>query len=218
MNARLRRAWQIIIVAALLICGLLVAVGGWNTAAFSLLWGFGVGGACYRWREEIHAALASAHLITYAGFVLVVTVVSVVEESLCAGFGCQLAVKNYWADLFVVTCLWVAWLTGWYFLIAPRFKFTYEEALLVAASTGIMFEAVGNGRAFADPVGSLLALPLVIVVYAGITAVPIRMLEFKGTREGRSKYPIAFFVPYLLVLPVAVPVFIIVSLAGGLGP
>ena len=216
MNARVMGAWRIVFIAGLAVCGVLVLVGAWRIAAFTLLWGYGFGGVCWRWRDNIQAALARARIQRYAGFAIAVIVLSVVEESVCAGFGCALAVPNYYADLFVVTSLWLAWLSGWYFVIAPRFKFEYEEALLVAASTGVMFEAVGNGKIFADPFTTTLAIPLAIVVYMGITAIPIRMIEFKGTRGGRSKYPTAFLVPYLLMLPFAVAAFIVASVAGGL--
>lgn len=214
MKPRVLLAWKVVFASALGVCALLLAIGLFWLAAFALVWGVGVGLVLWRNIEKIHAALGRARLLTYPGFALVVVVVSVAEETLCAGFGCTLAVANYFVDLVVVVPMWLVWLTGWYFLVAPRFAFEYEEALLVAAVTGIMFEIVGNGRFLADPLASALSVPLVIVVYMAITAIPIRMIPFSGTRTGLSKYPFAFFVPWVLVLPAVLPIFIVGSLLG----
>jgi len=213
-----RRAWTFIVVATLAISALLFAVvpAAAKVGAFALLWGLGVGGLLYRFRASAVAALARAGIKGFGGFVAVVIAVSVTEETVCAGFGCALAVPNYFVDLFVVVSMWVAWLSAWYFIIAPRYKFEFEEALLIAACTGVMFEVVGNGRAWGDPLGSTLGIPLVIVVYAAIVMLPMQMMPWKGEREGRAKPLIAFFVPYLAMLPVALAVFAIAAVAGWL--
>jgi hypothetical protein len=218
LTPRVRAAWRVVFASALLVCALVVAVGLGHLAAFTLLWGFGVGGACWRWHAQVRAALGRARLLNLGGFLAVVAAVSVAEETVCAGFGCTLAVPDYAADLFVVVSLWLAWMAGWWLFVAPRFAFAYEEALLCASLTGVLFEVVGNARAWADPWGSALASPLAVVVYMGISALPLSMVTFTGTRSGPSKFLVGVFVPWFFALAAAIPVFIAATALGLLPP
>lgn len=174
----------------------------------------GVGALGYHYRESFARGMRSRGLGGFAGFVATVLVVSVAEESLCSAFGCTLAVANLWVDLIFVPTLWLAWLTAWYFLIARRHTFESDEALLVAAAAGVLFEIVGNGAGLANPVIALLSAPGVAVVSAAICVLPMSLIERTGTRDTRAKYPIAFFVPYLAALPAAVALFMLLSSAG----
>lgn len=214
MTTAVRLAWRIVLVAFAAEMVILAIAQVWMLLAFAVVWGAGFGFAAYRIRARFAKAANAAGLSGYVGFAAVVLVVAVAEESLCAAFGCQLAIANLWLDLIFVPVLWLAWLTGWYYLIAPRFKFDPDEALLVAASAGVLFELVGNGRIFADPFIGLLSVPGVILVYAAICVLPMSLIPWKGERAGRAKYPIAFFLPYLAALPSAIAFFIIASVLG----
>jgi hypothetical protein len=216
VSRRLRWAWFTVVGLAVGISAILLAAvpAAANVGAFALVWGLGVGGLSVRYRVQAQQALAKVGLKGYLGFAVVVVVVSVAEESVCAGFGCALANPNFALDLLVVVPLWLVWLSAWYRYIAPRYAFDYPEALLVASAAGVLFETIGNGRALADPVGSTFGIPLVIVVYAGIVAIPLQLMPWTGTSRKRLRHLIAFIVPYLFVLPVAVALFVVLAASG----
>lgn len=214
MNARVRLAWRAVFAAFAVELILIAIAGVWSLLAFAVFWGVGVGALGYHYRDAFARGMRSAGLAGFTGFAATVLVVSVAEESLCASLGCTLAVADLWVDLIFVPILWLAWLTAWYFLIARRYRFEPDEALLVAAAAGVLFEIVGNGRVLADPFIALLSVPGAIVVYAAICVLPMSLIEWTGARDTRAKYPIAFFLPYLAALLAAVALFILLSSAG----
>lgn len=181
---------------------------------FALVWGVGFTTFCYRTGPRYRRALASLGLGGFPAFLVSVVWISTAEEVVCASFGCTLAIADLALDLLFVVTLWTVWLCVWWFFIARRYKFTYDEALLLCACTGVLFEIVSKPGTLANPILATLAAGPVIVVYAGICAWPVGLIEFTGTREGKSKYVVGFLVPYLAVLPVALVLFGVLSLLG----
>ena len=178
---------------------------------FAFVWGACVGWLSFEYRQEYAKALKSVGLAGYPAFAATVIAVSIAEECLCALFGCTLAVPTLWADLIFVVSIWLAWLSTFYFYIALRYKFDYDEVLLVAAVAGLLFEIVTKPSALASPLIAFIAAGPVIMVCARITALPLGLVEWKGHRDGWMKYPIAFFVPFMASAVALIPVFIFLT-------
>jgi hypothetical protein len=177
--------------------------GGWSVPAFGLSFGLLFGGVAWRYRGRVRPFMARLHLDNFAGFVMLAVSVSAVEETWCWALGNRIAMPVLWKDIAFCSLVWLPWFAAWYFFLSKRFAFREKEALLLAASAGILYELVGSG-VILSPAGLLLAVPLDIVVYAAIFIVPMQLIDFSGTRTGPAKYIVAPVLPYLLSLPVAV--------------
>jgi hypothetical protein len=108
-----------------------------------------------------------------------------------------------WKDIAFCSLVWLPWFAAWYLFLSKRYSFGEKEALLVAASAGVLYELAGSGLLL-SPAAWLLAVPLDVVVYAAIFIVPMQLIDFRGPRTGPAKYVVAPVLPYLLSLPVAV--------------
>jgi len=178
---------------------------------FAFVWGACVGWLSFEYRQEYGKALKSVGYAGYPAFAARVIALSIAEEHLRAFFGCTLAVPTLWVDLIFVVSIWLVWLSTFYFYIAPRYKFDYDEVLLVAAVAGLLFEIVTKPSALANPFIAFIAAGPVIMVCARITALPLGLVEWKGQRDGWTKYPIAFFVPFMASVVALIPVFIFLT-------
>lgn len=192
--------------------------GALGLAGFSVVWGVGFTLLCYRTRDRFKERMAAWGLGGFGGFLVTVIGLSTAEELLCASFGCTLAIADIAFDLLFVVTLWAVWLSVWWLFIARRYRFTYDEALFTTALTGVLFEIISKPQTMANPLLAFLAAGPVIVVYAGICAWPVALIEFRGTRGGRSRYLVGIAVPYLACLPAALALFGVLAALGWSGP
>jgi hypothetical protein len=110
-------------------------------------------------------------------------------------------------------CLTV-WFDTWYFYLSKNYAYTEKQAILTAASTGMLNEYIGTGYFLQNPLGVVLAFPLGVVIYAAIFILPMQLIEFTGTTDLKIKYPFGVVLPFILTIPVALIVYILFSLAG----
>ena len=211
MNSAL--AWKIVIAWASLIIICLLLVQEWSVVVFVATYGFIFGGIAFRFRSKIRPLFQAIRLHNYWGFLLLAVAVSVTEEIYCWVLGNNMAHEILWVDLVMVTAIWSVWFSTWYFFLSKRFLFTEKEALMVAGAIGILYEYVGTGDVFGNPL-LILASPLAIVIYATIFVLPMQLITFTGTDDRNRKYPIGIVLPFVLSLPVLLILFVVFSIAG----
>jgi hypothetical protein len=153
--------------------------------------------------------MARLGLDNIAGFVLLAVGISALEEVWCFALGNKVALPVLWKDVAFCAAVWLPWFLAWRLFLSGRYRFSEKEALLLAASSGLLYELVGKWAFFANPAGLLLVVPLDIVVYAALFVLPMQLLDFTGERTGPAKYLVSTVLPYLLSWPVAVLFMII---------
>jgi hypothetical protein len=178
-------------------------IGAWSVATFALTFGLLFGALGWKCRRLVRPAMARLRLDNLAGFILLALGISALEEVWCFSFGNKVALPVLWMDVAFCAAVWLPWFLAWRLFLSKRYHFGEKEALLLAASTGLLYELVGSGAIFRYPAGLLLMAPLDIVVYAAIFVLPMQLIDFTGTRTGPGKYLVAPILPYLLAWPVA---------------
>ncbi|HEY3421550.1 MAG TPA: hypothetical protein VGK13_00230 [Methanocellaceae archaeon] len=83
---------------------------------------------------------------------------------------------------------------------------------MVATLTGILYEGTGNIRLYTNPIGIVLVVPLVIVIYGAIFILPMQLIDFTGKSTSRWKYPVSVLLPFVLTIPVVALLYAILSL------
>ncbi|MCL7416109.1 MAG: hypothetical protein M8349_08660, partial [ANME-2 cluster archaeon] len=53
-----------------------------------------------------------------------------------------------------------------------------------------------------------------VVVYAAIFVLPMQLIEFNGTNNSKTKYPVGIVLPFILTIPAAVIIFVLFLIAG----
>jgi hypothetical protein len=209
-----RSAWRIMLLWYGAVLTILSIAREWSVVAFGFTYGLIFGGFEYRYRHKVLPFFQKIGLDNYLGFLLLASIVTVTEETYCNLLGCQIAHPVLWIDLALVVVMWTVWFGTWYFYLSKKYAFSEKEALMTASFTGIFYEFMGKGELLANPLGLLIATPLVVVVYAAIFILPMQLIEFAGKDESKWKYPICITVPYILTIPVAVALFVVFSLLG----
>jgi hypothetical protein len=194
-------AWIVIIVWLIAVLAIAGFVAAWNLVAFILTYGFVFGGIAYRYRGRVRPAFKRVGLDNYKGFVLLSVAMSVMEEVWCFLAGCDIAYPVLWVDLIIVSIGWQVWFSAWYFFLSRRYWFGEREALMVAALVGVLYEVVGTGRIFTNPMESLLIVPAAVVIYAALFVLPMQLIDFRGKNRSRTKYPVSVVLPFLLTIP-----------------
>jgi hypothetical protein len=204
-------AWKLILVWFALVIVIFAIAGGWSLIVFAIGFGIILGGVFYRYRRYVRPFFHRLRLDNYAGFFLLSLVVTVVEETLCYLAGNRIAYPVLWIDLIMVFGMWAVWFGTWYFYLSKKYAFQEKEALMIASVTGIMYEYLSSGM-FPNPLALLILTPLAVVVYAGIFVLPMQLIDFTGTDNRLRKYLVSIVLPYILTIPVAVAIYIILSL------
>ena len=75
----------------------------------------------------------------------------------------------------------------------------------------MLYEFVGTGEIFKNPLGIVVAVPLAVVVYAAIFALPLQLITFTGDITSRQKYVVGSVLPFLLTIPVALGLYLILA-------
>ncbi len=183
----------------------------WRAVAFTLSFGALYGGSVLAAGRQIRNALSSWGLIRFPVFISVAIAVSVAEETYAYALGVRIAIPVLWQDLIIVPGEWAAWFAAWYLIIARKFAFTDIEAAASAGITGLLFEYAGAPATLADPLATIVAIPLTVAVYSAIFSLPLQFMKFNGLSASRWKYPVAVLLPYLLSLPATVALFILIN-------
>ena len=204
-----RYVWPAIVAASLLV---FAVVGEWSTVIFVSTFAGAYGLLVWSKRQGIRDWLRVHFRNRTLGILIIGTTVSVLEELYCYVLGVRLAHPILWADLVIVTSMWMVWFMTWHLFLSRRFAFTEKEYLFTAGTAGILFEYIGGG--ISDPLGALLMAPLAISVYMAVFILPSLLMDFDGENASLIKYPVAIFLPYLLMIPVAFIVFPLISLFG----
>ena len=156
--------------------------------------------------------MAKLRLDNYAGFMLLAIAITFVEETFCYVTGNHIAYPVLWIDLVLVAGMWAVWFSTWYFYLSKKYAYDEKEALLLAGIAGIFYEFVGTGAFLTTPLEALAITPLAIVVYAAIFIWPMQLIDFKGTSESWTKYPVSVLLPFALTFPVAAVLFIVFTI------
>ncbi|MBW6518488.1 MAG: hypothetical protein K0A89_08315 [ANME-2 cluster archaeon] len=96
------------------------------------------GGLAYRFRHLVVPYFERIGLYNYKGFLLLSIIVTVTEETYCYLLGNKIAYPVLWIDLVLVTGLWTVWFGTWYLYLSKKYASTEKEALMTAASTGVL--------------------------------------------------------------------------------
>ncbi len=206
--------WKIILLWFAVVVTIFCIAREWSVAAFGVTYGLGFGGMSYTYRKKVKSFFEKVHLNNSGGFLLLAVIVTITEEVYCYALGNQIAHPVLWVDLILVTVMWLVWFSTWYFWLSKKYKFEEKEALLVAGSTGILYEFVGTGEVLRNPFGILLAAPLAVVVYAAIFVLPMQVITFTGKNTGKMKWVVGGVLPFALTIPVALVLYLFLSLFG----
>jgi hypothetical protein len=204
------RAWAVLVAWAVASSVLFMLIGGLGMGGFVLSFGLLFGGLAWKYRRSVRPLMARVRLDNLAGFVLLALVVPALEETLCWGLGNTVAMPVLWKDILFCAAVWLPWFLCWRFFLSKRYRVTEKEALLLAASTGLLYEFAGKPGVFSNPLGLFLVAPLIVVVYAAIFIIPMQLIDFSGAKDGPSKYLVAPVLPYLLSWPAAVLFLVVV--------
>ena len=202
------------IVWFLLVMVILCIAGEWSVVGFGVTYGLGLGGIAYKYRRKVRPFFERVRLNNYRGFLLLTVGITITEEVYCWALGNQIAHPVLWVDLILVTVMWSVWFSTWYFFLSKRYYFEEKEALMVAAFSGVFYEYLGTGEVLRNPFGVILAVPLAVVVYAALFVLPMQLIQFTGEYTGRTKYVVGVVLPFLLTLPVALILYIVLSVVG----
>lgn len=186
----------------------------WSVVAFGVTYGLGFGGIAYTLRKRVQPFFEKVNLDNYKGVLLLTVGITVTEEVYCYLLGNQIAHPVLWVDLVVVTVTWVTWVSTWYFFLSKRYSFEEKEALMVAAFTGVFYEYVGTGAILENPFQVVFAIPLAVVVYAALFVWPLQLISITGRYTGNLKYVVGVVLPFVLTIPVAVVLYLILALCG----
>jgi hypothetical protein len=203
--------WKGILIWFILVMAILSIAREWSVVIFGMTYGLGFGGIAYRYRKSVKK-IFDMHANNYLGFLLLCIVITVSEEVYCYLLGNQIAHPVLAVDLFLVCTMWTVWFGTWYFYISRRYIFEEKEALLTAGVTGVFYEYVGTGTILENPVGIILAIPLAVVVYAAIFVLPLQLITFTGKKTGKTKYIVGSVLPFVLTIPVAVLIYVVLTL------
>lgn len=206
------RAWLVILAWFGAVVVIFAIARNWAMVSFALVFGLGFGGLFWAVRSGIRPAFEKLGLANFAGFALLAVAISTFEEVLCWALGNRIANPVLWKDLVLVNGTWLVWYACWYFILAKRYAYQEKEALLLAASTGILYEYVSSGTFLANPAGIILGAPLAIVVYAALFIIPMQLVDFRGKDEYAIKYIASPFLPYVLSFAAALPLAIVISI------
>lgn len=193
---------------------ILCIAGEWSVVVFGVTYGLGFGGIAYRYRRKARPCFERVRLNNYIGFLLLTVGITVTEEAYCYALGNRIAHPVLWVDFILVTVMWSVWFSTWYFFLSRRYYFEEKEALMVAAFAGVFYEFLGTGEVLRNPFGVILAVPLAVVIYAALFVLPMQLIRFTGERTGRMKYVVGVLLPFLLTLPVALILYILLSVVG----
>jgi len=189
--------------------------GNRGAAVFAFLYAIGYGGLCYRYRGTIKRFLVSLPGHPALKFFAVAFLVSAAEEVFCFLTGNHVALPVLWADVLFCGLVWFGWFGTWYFYLSKRYSYGEQEALLTAGVSGLLYE--GTGLVLANPLGIfalLLIAPFLALVYSAIFIVPMQLISFTGTRNGRWKYPVSVLLPYIVSVPITMALFVLFSILG----
>jgi hypothetical protein len=207
------RAWLVILAWFGAVVAIFTVARNWALVWFALVFGLGFGGLFWAIRSRIRPAFEKLGLANFAGFALLSVAISTFEEVLCWALGNRIANPVLWKDLVLVNGTWLVWYASWYFFLAKRYVYQEKEALLLAASTGILYEYVSSGSFYSNPAGIVLGAPLAIVVYAALFVLPMQLVGFEGKIDGAGKYAASTLLPYIFSFAAAVPLAVALSSA-----
>jgi hypothetical protein len=209
-----KMAWEVLLAWFAVVMVIFCLAGEWSVVVFGVTYGLGFGAIAFKYRKKVRPFFQKVRLNTYVGFLLLTGVITVTEEVYCYLLGNEIAHPVLWVDLILVTVMWWVWFSTWYFFLSKRYYFEEKEALLVAGSTGVFYEFVGTGAVLENPFGIALAVPLAVVIYAALFVLPMQLISFTGTRTGKTKYIVGAILPFFLTIPVALIMYIILSVLG----
>lgn len=200
-------AWKILLVWFCIAAFILFLENAWGILAYAVSFGVFYGGIVYLLRKRVREFFSRLVRGRFPVFLALALVVSVLEELYVYWLGNKIAVSNIWLDIVVVPLEWAAWFSGWYFMVSKWYRFDEKEALLVAGTSGILFEYSGKGFLLSDPIAMLLFFPIAVVVYSAIFILPMQLIEFRGNRNTWIKFPVGVILPYLLSIPVGLALY-----------
>jgi hypothetical protein len=179
---------------------------------FGVSYGLGFGYLAYRFRHKVRPLFKRFGMDNYWGFILLAMIITVTEETYVWALGGRIAHPILWVDLILVSGMWTVWFSTWHKWLAKKYKWSELEALLAAASIGVLYEYVGTGEILGNPFGLVIAIPLAIVVYAAIFMIPMQLIDFTGKKETTTKWPVSIVVPFIATFPVALLLYVMLSL------
>ena len=203
------RAWLVVLVWFGLVVAVFSLARNWPLVSFALAFGIGFGAAAWAVRKRVRPAFRRLGLANFGGFVILAVAISSGEEVLCWALGNRIANPELWKDLLLVNGTWLVWYASWYYVLSKRFAYREKEALLLAASTGILYEYLSSGAFLTNPAGILLGAPLAAVVYAALFVLPMQLIDFTGKEESAMKYAASPVLPYLLSFAAAIPLVLL---------
>jgi len=207
-------AWKILLAWFCVSVAIMAFVGAWPLVAYVITYAVVFGGLAWKYRDRVRPLFKRLKLDNFKGYMLLAVIVTITEELWCWVLGCTLAHPNILVDLFFVTLLWSVWFATWYLYLARKFRFTEKAALLTAASIGVLFEYATKPEMILNPAVLAVSIPLGVLVYAAIFLLPMQLITFDGKKESWVKYPVSVTLPYLLTIPVAILVYIILAALG----
>lgn len=187
-------------------------LGQFILVLFTVTFGVAFPLVVYRLRSTIEGFVERHGLRKYAVFAVAAFLISLVEEYYVFALGGRIAFHNVIVDLIAVPVEWIPWYATWYLYLSRKYSYSQREALLLAGTTGILFEYVGSGEVLASPTILILSLPLYIVVYSALFILPMQFIRFSGHENSRWKYPLSVLLPYFSTVPVAFLIYLLLTL------
>jgi hypothetical protein len=185
-----------------------------GVVTFGLTFGLVFGGVAYRYRSKVKPFFQRLGLFNYKGFLLFSIIITIIEEMYFYLLGNKIAHPILGIGLILVSALWTVWFGTWYFYLSKKYAYSEKQALLTAATTGVLYEYIGTGYFLQNPLGIVLAFPLGVIIYAAIFILPMQLIEFTGTIDQNIKYLVGVVLPFILTIPAAIIIYILFSLAG----
>ena len=203
------RVWWLIAVWLFASLTIYSILGQFTLVLFTLTFGVVFPLAVYSLRSRIGGFVERHGLQKYPVFAIAAFLISLVEEYYVFALGGRIAFHNLLVDLIAVPVEWIPWYATWYLYLSRKYSYSESEALLLAGTTGILFEYVGSGEILTSPTILALSLPLYIAVYSALFIIPLQFIRFSGQNTSRWKYPLSVLLPYFATVPVALLIYVL---------
>jgi len=209
----LEKLYKVLIVWAVLATGFFVIAQDWVVVAHAGLFVGLFGFVVYRYRHKLGTLLGKVGGRTVPGFILLVCILTLIEEGSAYYFGGPESVvhPNFAINILLVGTFWTIWLLTWKLFLARRYSFTEREALLTAGFSSLLYEA---SILYSSPNAFILFTGIMVLLYAALATLPMQLISFTGTRTSKSKYVISIVLPYLITWPVALVLYAVLTSVG----
>lgn len=207
------KAWLVIACWLALSLTIYSILGQFVLVIFTVSFGVAFPLAVYRVREKIRDFVNRHRLQRLVVYGLVAFLVSMIEESYVFALGGRIAFHSVLVDVIAVPVEWMPWYATWYLYLSRKYHYSDKEALLLAGTTGILFEYVGSGAILSSTPILVLSLPLYIVVYSALFILPMQFIRFSSGRDSSHwKYPLSIFLPYLATFPFIFLIYLLLNI------